>query len=51
MEKKSLDYSPDETVTIEKGKVEIARVGDTSWYSNSLGTFDEQHREQILIHL
>ena len=30
MEKKSLDYSPDEIVTIEKGKVEIAKVGDTS---------------------
>jgi hypothetical protein len=29
MEKKSLDYySPDEIVTIEKGKVEIAKVGD-----------------------
>ena len=31
MEKKSLDYySPDETITFEKGKVEIAKVGDTS---------------------
>jgi Cupin domain len=30
MEKKSLDSSPDETVTFEKGKVEIAKVGDTT---------------------
>jgi hypothetical protein len=30
MEKKSLDSSPDETITFEKGKVEIAQVGDTS---------------------
>jgi hypothetical protein len=29
MEKKSLDSSPDEIVTIEKGKVDIAKVGDT----------------------
>jgi EutQ-like cupin domain len=30
MEKKSLDSSPDETITFEKGKVEIANVADTS---------------------
>jgi hypothetical protein len=30
MEKKSLDSSPDETLTFEKGKVEIANVGDTT---------------------
>ena len=30
MEKKSLDYSPDETVTFEKGKVDIAKVGGTT---------------------
>jgi Cupin domain len=30
MEKKSLDSSPDETLTFEKGKVEIAKVGDTT---------------------
>jgi hypothetical protein len=30
MEKKSLDSSPDETVTFDKGKVEIAKVGDTT---------------------
>jgi hypothetical protein len=31
MEKKSLDYySPDEIVAIEKRKIEIAKVGDTS---------------------
>jgi uncharacterized RmlC-like cupin family protein len=30
MEKKSLDSSPDETITFEKGKVEIAQVGGTS---------------------
>jgi Cupin domain len=30
MEKKSLDSSPDETITFEKGKVEIAKVGDTN---------------------
>ena len=30
MEKKSIDSSPDETITFEKGKVEIAKVGDTT---------------------
>ena len=30
MEKKSLDSSPDQTLTFEKGKVEIAKVGDTT---------------------
>ena len=30
MEKKSLDSSPDETITFEKGKVEIGKVGDTN---------------------
>jgi hypothetical protein len=30
MEKKSLDSLPDETLTFEKGKVEIAKVGDTT---------------------
>ena len=30
MEKKSLDSSPDETITFEKGKVESAKVGDTT---------------------
>jgi Cupin domain len=29
MEKKSLDSSPDDTITFEKGKVEIGKVGDT----------------------
>jgi ethanolamine utilization protein EutQ (cupin superfamily) len=28
MEKKSLDSSPDETITFDKGNVNIARVGD-----------------------
>jgi Cupin domain len=28
MEKKSLDSSPDDTITFEKGKVEIGKVGD-----------------------
>ena len=30
MEKRSLGSSPDETITFEKGKVEIAKVGDTT---------------------
>ena len=30
MEKKSLDFSPDETLTIEKAKIDIAKVGDTT---------------------
>ena len=30
MEKKSLDSAPDETVTFEKGKVDIAKVGGTT---------------------
>jgi mannose-6-phosphate isomerase-like protein (cupin superfamily) len=30
MEKKSLDSSPDETITFEKGKVDVAKVGDIS---------------------
>jgi EutQ-like cupin domain len=30
MQRKSLNSSPDEIVTFEKGKVDIAKVGDTS---------------------
>jgi hypothetical protein len=30
MQRKSLNSSPDETVTFEKGKVDIAKVGDTT---------------------
>jgi len=30
MEKKSVDCLPDDTITFEKGKVEIAKVGDTT---------------------
>ena len=30
MEKRSLGSSPDETITFEKGKFEIAKVGDTT---------------------
>jgi hypothetical protein len=30
MQKKNLDSSPDEIMTFEKGKVRVAKVGDTT---------------------
>ena len=38
IEKKSLDSSPDETRTFEKGKIELANLGDVYNRSSRIGT-------------
>lgn len=38
IQKKSLDSSPDETRTFEKGKIELANLGDVYNRSSSIGT-------------
>jgi hypothetical protein len=42
MQKKSLDSSPDETRTFEKGKIELAKLGDVTmeeqlWNQDGVG--------------
>ena len=38
IQKKSLDSSPDETRTFEKGKIELVNLGESHNWSSHIGT-------------